>query len=175
MLPRMTAPDPQPAPGLAKPLRRAVSRWELVALGITTFAVALFGVALGLIERKFGDQQCHQVQLRRLEHWLKVTRAFPPRGMNQHEWSQALVGPHNALYNVLHHPRVIPTAKIRALADHFDRTQATDLGSMGELLGFIAYLEEVCPNAKDYGPFGFLRMSYPNVKPVPFTPPPAIP
>jgi len=175
IFPRMTRPVSPTVAGSVGPLRRSVSRWEVAALVLVTLAVGLFGVLLGAIQWKYGAQQRHLVQLRRVEQWLSITRAFPPRGLDQREWSQALVGPHNALYNVLHHPKVIPTATVRALADHFDRTQAKGLGSLGELLGFIAYLEEICPNAKDYGPFGSLRMSYPAVKPVPFTPPPVVP
>lgn len=165
-----------PAPsGPAAPGPRVVARGEGVALILATLAVGLFGALLGLIEWRSGDQQRHHAQLRRLEHHLGVARAFPPRGLEQREWSQALTAVHNALYNVLDHPRHVPTAAIRALADHFDRTQAVELGSLGELFGFIAYLEEICPHAKDYGPFDYLRRSYPAVKPVRVPPPPARP
>lgn len=171
----MTTPVTPVPSAPALPGRRTASRGEVRALILATLAAGLFGVLIGLIERKFGDQQRHVAQLQRLEHRLGVTRAFPPRGMDQREWSTALTSVHNALYNVLDRPRHMPTAAIRALADQFDRTQAVELGSMGELLGFIAYLEAAFPHAKDYGPFVNLRQSYPAVKPVRFVPPPVRP
>ena len=139
---------------------------------VLSLAVGLFGLLLVALEGWGGAKHRHLLQLHRIDHWLAVAGAFPPRGMNQHEWSQALVGPHNALYNVLHHPQLIATKKVRELADHLERTQAAQLSSMGALLGFVEYLEKVSPNAKDYGPFEHLRTSYPAVKPVLFEVPP---
>ncbi len=146
---------------------RPVGSWEKFFLWLSAVLVSIVGALLVLFEVKMGPRQRHFAQLERVGEWIRVARAFPPPGMNQPEWSQCLVAPYNSLYNVLDNEKRVPTERVRELADHLDRTEAAQLSTMGGLMGFIDYVGEVRPTARDYGPFEFLRINYPRVKPVP--------
>ena len=164
--PSMMEAPPHPDDSTLPVTRRAVGRGEFSLLIVAAIIVSVFGLLLLALEGWGGALERHRKQLRRVDHWIVVSRAFPPSGMNQHDWSQCLVGPHNALFNALDSQTIVPTYKIRELADHFDRTEAAQLNSLGGVLGFIDYLGEICPSARDYGPFEMLRASYPRVKPL---------
>lgn len=117
-------------------------------------------VLLGIVTIRGTERERHHAELRRILSWVMRAHVSKPATLNDNEWHNITGAVHNAAYNPLSRPTLVPTEKIRALADELDATQGADFATVESVMRLYTRLEEICPAAKGYGPFESVRQEY---------------